>query len=131
MWWMNPRLWAAGALALLLAFASVQTARVGRLKESLARAEKSAAEARSALAWQEARAKTCEAALGRQKAAVDALEAAGRAKLAQADKAAADARAVAASARKQADALLTAKLNGANACERAEDVRRRFEETVP
>jgi len=47
-------------------------------------------------------------------------------KLAQADKAAADARAVAASARKQADALLTARLNGATACERAEDVRRRF-----
>jgi predicted RNA-binding protein associated with RNAse of E/G family len=62
---------------------------------------------------------------------VDALEAAGRVKLAQADKAAADARAVAASARKQADALLTARLNGANACERAEDVRRRFEEAVP
>lgn len=131
MWWMNPRLWVAGALALLLAFASLQTVRVGRLKADLDRAEKSAAEARSALAWQEARARTCEAALSRQKAAVDALEAAGRVKLAQADKAAADARAVAASARKQADALLTARLNGANACERAEDVRRRFEETVP
>ena len=131
MWWMSPRLWAAGALALVLAFASVQTVRVGRLKADLDKAEKSAAEARSALAWQEARARTCEAALTRQKAAMDALEAAGRAKLAQADKAAADARAVAASARKQADALLAAKLNGANACERAEDVRRRFEETVP
>jgi hypothetical protein len=131
MWWMSPRLWAAGALALLLAFASLQTVRVGRLKADLDMAEKSAAEARSALAWQEARARTCDAALSRQKAAVDALEAAGRVKLAQADKAAADARAVAASARKQADALLTARLNGANACERAEDVRRRFEEAVP
>ena len=131
MWWMSPRLWAAGALALVLAFASVQTVRVGRLKADLDKAEKSAAEARSALAWQKARARTCEAALSRQKAAVDALEAAGRVKLAQADKAAADARAVAASARKQADALLAAKLNGANACERAQDVRRRFEETVP
>ena len=131
MWWMNPRLWAAGALALLLAFASVQTVRVSRLKDALGKAEKSAAEARSALAWQEARARTCEAALKRQKDDMDALEAAGRAKLAQADKAAADARAVAASARKQADALLTARLNGANACQRAEDVRRRFEETVP
>ena len=131
MWWMNPRIWLAGGMALLLAFASLQTVRVGRLKADLDRAEKSAAEARSALAWQEARARTCEAALSRQKAAVDALEAAGRVKLAQADKAAADARAVAASARKQADALLTARLNGANACERAEDVRRRFEETVP
>jgi len=131
MWWMSPRIWLAGGMALLLAFASLQTVRVGRLKADLDRAEKSAAEARSALAWQEARARTCEAALSRQKAAVDALEAAGRVKLAQADKAAADARAVAASARKQADALLTARLNGANACERAEDVRRRFEETVP
>ena len=27
--------------------------------------------------------------------------------------------------------FLTARLNGANACERAEDVRRRFGETVP
>lgn len=131
MWWMNPRLWAAGALALLLAFASVQTVRVGRLKDALDRAEKSAAEARSALAWQIGRTRTCEAAVARQNAAIEALGQASRAKLAQADKAAADARAVAASARKQADALLTAKLNGANACERAEDVRRRFEETVP
>ena len=131
MWWMNPRLWAAGALALVLAFASLQTVRVGRLKADLDRAEKSAAEARSALAWQEARARTCEAALTRQKAAIEALGEASRVKLAQADKAAADARAVAASARKQADALLASKLNGANACERAEDVRRRFEETVP
>ena len=131
MWWMSPRLWAAGVLALVLAFASVQTVRVGRLKADLDKAETSAAEARSALAWQEARARTCEAAVARQNAAIEALGEASRAKLAQADKAAADARAVAASARKQADALLAAKLNGANACERAEDVRRRFEETVP
>lgn len=128
---LSLRAWAALALVALVAFASLQTVRVGRLKADLDRAEKSVAEARSALAWQEARARTCEAALSRQKAAVDALEAAGRVKLAQADKAAADARAVAASARKQADALLTARLNGANACERAEDVRRRFEGTVP
>lgn len=131
MWWMSPRLWAAGGLALLLAFASVQTVRVGRLKDALGKAEKSAAEARSALAWQKARADTCEAALGRQNAAIEALGQASRAKLAQADRAAADARAVAASARKQADALLAAKLKGATACERAEDVRRRFEEAVP
>ncbi|MCA6228462.1 MAG: hypothetical protein IM654_01915 [Phenylobacterium sp.] len=128
---LSLRAWAALALVALVAFACINAVRVGRLKDDLAKAEKSAAEARSALAWQEARARTCEAALSRQKAAVDALEAAGRVKLAKADKAAADARAVAASARKQADALLTARLNGANACERAEDVRRRFEEAVP
>ena len=131
MWWMSPRLWAAGALALLLAFASVQTVRVGRLKDALGKAEKSAAEARSALAWQKARAAACEAAVGRQNAAMEALGQASRAKLAQADKAAADARAVASSAKRQADALLAARLKGASACERAEDVRRRFEETVP
>ena len=131
MWWMSPRLWLAGALALLLAFASVQTVRVGRLKDSLGRAEKSAAEARSALAWQKARAETCEAAVARQNAAIDALGAVSRAKLAEADKAAADARAVAASARKQADALLAARLRGATACERAQDVQRRFEEVIP
>ena len=131
MWWMNPRLWAAGALALLLAFASVQTVRVGRLNESLNRAEKSAAEARSALDREVARADNCEAARKRQNKAIDALGALSRAKLAQADKAAANARAVAASARKQADALLSARLKGANACERTEDVRRQFEEVVP
>ena len=131
MWWMSPRLWAAGALALLLAFASVQTVRVGRLKDALGKAEKSSAEARSALAWQKARADTCEAAVGRQNAAMEALGQASRVKLAQADKAASDARAVAASAKRQADALLAARLKGATACERAEDVRRRFEETVP
>lgn len=131
MWWMSPRLWAAGGLALVLAFASVQTVRVGRLKDALGKAEKSAAEARSALAWQKARAAACEAALGRQNAAIEALGEASRVKLAQADKAAADARAVASSAKRQADALLAARLKGATACERAEDVRRRFEETVP
>jgi len=131
MWWMSPRLWAAGALALLLAFASVQTVRVGRLKDALGKAEKSAAEARSALAWQKARADTCEAAVGRQNAAMEALGETSRAKLAQADKAAADARAVAASAKRQAEALLDARLKGATACERAQDVRRRFEEVVP
>ena len=131
MWWMSPRLWIAGGLALLLAFASVQTVRVGRLKDALGKAEKSAAEARSALAWQKARADTCEAAVGRQNAAIEALGQASRAKLAQADKAASDARAVAASAKRQAEALLAARLKGASACERAQDVRRRFEETVP
>lgn len=131
MWWMSPRLWLAGGLALLLAFASVQTLRVGRLKDSLVRAEKSAADARSALAWQKARAETCEAAVARQNAAIEALGEASRAKLAQADKAAADARAVAASAKRQADALLAGKLKGSTACERAQDVRWRFEETVP
>ena len=131
MWWMSPRLWAAGALALLLAFASLQTVRVGRLKDALGKAEKSAAEARSALAWQKARAETCEAAVARQNAAIEALGEASRVKLAQADKAAADARAVAASAERQAEALLDARLKGATACERVEDVRRRFEEVIP
>ena len=131
MWWMSPRVWLAGGMALLLALISVQTLRVGRLKDALAEAQKSATEARSALAWQEGRAKTCDAALTRQKAAVDALVAASERKLAQADKAASEARAVAASARRQADALLNARLKGATACERAEDVRRRFGEVVP
>ena len=73
----------------------------------------------------------CKAALGRQNDALDALKRAGDQKLAQADKAAADARVVAASARRQADALLNAQLRGATACERAEDVRRRFLEAQP
>ena len=131
MWWMSPRIWLAGGMALLLALISVQTLRVGRLKDALTEAQKSATEARSALTWQKARADTCDAALSRQKAAVDALVAASERKLAQADRAAADARAVAASARRQADALLSAKLKGATVCERAEDVRRRFGEVVP
>jgi len=128
---LSLRAWAALALVALVAFACINAVRVGRLKDDLAKAQKSAAEARYALAWQEARARTCEAAVGRQNAAIEALGEASRAKLAQADKAAADARAVAASAKRQADALLNAKLKGATACERAEDVRRRFEETVP
>ena len=131
MWWMNPRLWAAGALALLLAFACVQTVRVGRLKDSLGKAENLAAEALRAHAWEKARAETCSAGLARQNAAVEALRAEGAARLARADKAAADARAVAASARRQADALLGARLEGADACERAQDVRRRFLEVIP
>lgn len=131
MWWMSPRTWLAGGMALLLALICVQTLRVGRLKDALTEAQKSATEARSALTWQKARANTCDAALTRQKAAVDALVAASERKLAQADKAASEARAVAASARRQADALLNARLKGATVCERAEDVRRRFGEVVP
>ena len=131
MWWMSPRVWLAGGMALLLALITVQTVRVGRLKQALTKAEISATEARSALTWQKARADTCDAALTRQKAAVDALVAASVQKLAQADKAASEARAVAASARRQADALLNARLKGATACERAEDVRRKFGEVVP
>ena len=131
MWWLSPRVWLAGGLALLLALTAIQTVRVGRLKDALTEAQKSATEARSALAGQKTRADTCEAALSRQKAAVDALVAASVQKLAQADKAASEARAVAASARKQADALLNARLKGKTACERAEDVRRKFGEVVP
>jgi hypothetical protein len=131
MWWLSPRVWLAGGMALLLALIAIQTVRVGRLKDALTEAQKSATEARSALTWQKARADTCEAALTRQKAAVDALVAASVQKLAQADKAASEARAVAASARRQADALLSAKLKGKTACERAEDVRRKFGEVVP
>lgn len=128
---LSLRAWAALALVALVAFAGIQTVRVGRLKDDVARAEKSAAEARSALAWQEARAKTCEAALKRQTDDLEALRAEGAARLARADKAAADARAVAASARRQANALLNARLEGADACERAQDVRRRFLEVIP
>jgi len=131
MWWLSPRVWLAGGIALLLALIAIQTVRVSRLKDALTEAQKSATEARSALAGQKGRADTCEAALTRQKAAVDALVAASERKLAQADKAASEARAVAASARRQADALLNARLQGATACERAEDVRRRFGEVVP
>jgi hypothetical protein len=131
MWWLSPRVWLAGGIALLLALTAIQTVRVGRLKDALTEAQKSATEARSALAGQKDRADTCEAALTRQKAAVDALVAASVQKLAKADKAASEARAVAASARRQADALLSAKLKGKTACERAEDVRRQFGEVVP
>jgi hypothetical protein len=128
---LGPRAWAALALVVLVAFAGLQTVRVDRLKTDLAEARKTAAEARSAAAWHKAAAETCKAALGRQTAALEALSAQGAARLAQADRAAAGARAVAASARRQADALLAAQLRGATACERAEDVRRRFLEAQP
>ena len=128
---LSLRAWAALALVALVAFACINAVRVGRLKDDLAKAENLAAEALRAHAWEKARAETCSAGLARQNAAVEALRAEGAARLARADKAAADARAVAASARRQADALLGARLEGADACERAQDVRRRFEEAVP
>ena len=127
---LSLRAWAALALVALVAFAAIQTVRVGRLKDDVARLENLAAEALRAQAWEKARAQTCEAGLARQNAAVEALRAAGAARLARADKAAADARAVAASARRQADTLLNARLEGADACERAQDVRRRFLEVT-
>ena len=124
---MNPLLlmklrafaWPWMILLCVLFVAYVQTVRVDRLKIDLA-------DARKAAAGHKAAAASCTAALRLQTGKLEALSAAGAARLAQADKAAADARAVAASARRQADALLSAQLIGATACERAEDVRRRF-----
>ena len=131
---MNPLLltqlrafaWPWMVLLCVLFVAYVQTVRVDRLKTDLAEAQKTAAEARSVADGHRAKAASCAAALRLQTGKLEALSAEGAARLAQADKAAADARAVAASARRQADALLSAQLIGATACERAEDVRRRF-----
>jgi hypothetical protein len=118
--------WPWMILLCVLFVAYVQTVRVDRLKIDLAEARKTAAEARSVADGHKAAAARCTAALRLQTGKLEALSAEGAARLAQADKAAADARAVAASARRQADALLSAQLIGATACERAEDVRRRF-----
>jgi len=131
MWWLSPRVWLAGGMALLLALTAIQTVRVERLKHDLIHARKTATEARLEVGRYKAAADLCKAALGRQNDAMDALKRAGAQKLAQADKAAADARIVAASARRQADALLNARLKGKTVCERAEDVRRQFGEVVP
>lgn len=125
-----PFPWKLAALAALVLALGVQTVRVDRLKDDADRARKMATEARLEAGRYKSYAELCKAALGRQNDALDALKAQGAAKLAEADKAAADARAVAASARRQADALLNARLNGATDCERAEDVRRRFLEAV-
>ena len=113
-------------LLYVLFVAYVQSVRVERLQHALAEAQKTATEARSAADGHKATAARCMAALSLQTGKIEALSAQGAARLAQADKAAADARAVAASARRQAEALLSAQLIGATACERAEDVRRRF-----
>jgi hypothetical protein len=129
MWRLIPWPVLAG-LALVLVL-GVQTVRVERLKDDLRQARKTATEARLEAGRYKAAADHCKAALGRQNDALDALKRAGDQKLAEADKAAADARVVAASARRQADALLNAQLRGATACERAEDVRRRFLEAHP
>lgn len=128
---LSIRAWAALALVALVAFAGIQTVRVGRLKNDVAKLENLAAEALHAHAWEKARAETCSAALGRQNAALEVLRAEGAARLARADKAAADARAVAASARRRSEALMGAQLQGADACARAEDARRRFLEVAP
>ena len=117
-------------LALVLVL-GVQTVRVERLKDDLKHTRRTATEAHLEAGRYKAAADLCKAALGRQNDAIDTLKRVGEQKLAQADKAAADARVVAASARRQADALLNARLNGATACERAEDVRRRFLEAQP
>jgi hypothetical protein len=118
--------WPWMILLYLVFVAGLQTVRVDRLKTDLAEARKTAAEARSVVDGHKAEAASCKAALRLQTGKLEALSAEGAARLAQADKAAADARAVAASARRQAEALLSAQLIGATACERAEDVRRRF-----
>jgi hypothetical protein len=118
--------WPWMVLLCVLFVAYVQTVRVDHLKTDLAEARKAAAEVRLAADGHKAAAARCTAALRLQTGKLEALSAEGAARLARADKAAADARAVAASARRQADALLSAQLIGATACERAEDVRRRF-----
>ena len=59
---LSLRAWAALALVALVAFAGVQTVRVGRLKDDVARLENLAAEALRAHAWEKARAETCSAA---------------------------------------------------------------------
>lgn len=123
--------WPVLAGLALVVILGVQTVRVERLKDDLRQARKTATEARLEAGRHKAAADLCKAALGRQNDALDALKRAGDQKLAQADKAAADARVVAASARRQAAALLNAHLRGATACERAEDVRRRFLEAHP
>ena len=123
--------WPVLAGLVLVLVLGVQSVRVERLKHDLKHARKTATEARLEAGRYKAAADLCKAALGRQNDALDALKRAGDQKLAQADKAAADARVVAASARRQADALLNAQLRGATACERAEDVRRRFLEAQP
>ncbi|MCA6258674.1 MAG: hypothetical protein IM650_11340 [Phenylobacterium sp.] len=125
-----PFPWLAAGVAALALGLGVQTVRVERLKADANHYRKMASEARMEAGRYKSSADLCKAALGRQNDAIDRLKAKGDAQLAAADKAADDARAVAASAIAQSQSLLNARLKGATACERAEDVRRRFLEGV-
>jgi Arc/MetJ-type ribon-helix-helix transcriptional regulator len=117
-------------LAALVLALGVQTVRVDRLKDDADKARKMATEARMEAGRYKSYAELCKAALGRQNDAIEALRAESAERLARADKAAADARAVAASATKFSRDLMSARLAGQTACERAEDVRARFLEGI-
>jgi hypothetical protein len=125
-----PFPWKLAALAALVLALGVQTVRVDRLKDDADKARKMATEARLEAGRYKSYAELCRAALGRQNDAIEALRAESAERLARADKAAADARAVAASARKFSRDLMSARLTGQTACERAEDVRARFLEGI-
>lgn len=135
--------WRAVGLALLIAFAGLQTARLGHAKHDLAAARAAQINPATHKSWKAeaqrdaADLKTCRAngdtlqgIIDRQTAAATELQAFSDKKLALASKAAADARAVAASAREASAALSARELLGATPCARADDAQRAFLETV-
>ncbi len=130
-------------LALSMATAAVQGARLKHAKADLVIARAALVDPVTHQPWQRvaklaaqglvechANEKTLTDALGRQKDALAAMQQVSDRKLVQAANAAQAARAVAESARQQSGEILARQLLGATACERAEDARRHFLETV-
>lgn len=130
-------------LALSMATAAVQGVRLKHAKADLVAARAAlvnpathktwrneAERAAGQLATCQGNEKTLTDTLGRQKDALTAMQQVSDRKLAQAATAAQAARAVAESARQQSGEILARQLLGATACERAEDARRHFLETV-
>ena len=125
----TPRNLIVVAVAALALFAWIQSKQLTAARAALVDPvtkvtwQREAVDARSGLA-------ACKSAVETQNKAVDALKAKSDAIIAKADKAAQDARAVAASARHEAERILNQHLTGATACERAEDARMSFLETL-
>jgi len=139
--------WRVAALAALMAFAGLQTARLNhakadqfdrsacikgqpckppKWKAEVAALRDSLRTAQDGLSMCRANTDTLKASIARQNAAVSAIQADSDARLAQATKAAKVNRAETVAAEKMSSALLSRQLLGSDACARADDARRAF-----
>lgn len=143
--------WRMVALAALIAFAGMQTARLHNAKSDqfdrsacikgqpckppkwkaeVAALRDSLRTAQDGLSMCRANTDTLKASIARQNAAVSAIQADSDARLAQATKAAQQARSVAESARQASNMILGKHLAGATACERVSEVDAAFLEAL-
>ncbi len=140
---MTPRNWMIAGALVLIAFSGIQTARLGSAKHDLAAARSALINPATKKTWKaealaaQADLSTCRDNGEKLKGAIKAQNSALQAQadqsvrsIAESQKAAQSARAVAASARHEAERILSEHLTGATACERAEDARRKFVESL-